>query len=57
MISIQATWNWTKEHQKTFEHKKISISKETLLLFSNFSKPFVIHTEVSSAVVSPKLIK
>ena len=47
MTSKQATWNWTEEHQKAFEHMKKSISRETLLVYPNFSKPFVIHTDAS----------
>ena len=47
MTSNQATWNWTEEHQKAFEHMKKSISRDTLLLYDNFSKPFVIHTDAS----------
>ena len=30
MTSKPATWNWTKEHIKAFEHMKKSISRETL---------------------------
>ena len=48
MTTKQATWKWTEEHQKAFEHIKKSISKETLLLYPNFSEPFVIHTDASS---------
>ena len=47
MTSKQATWNWTKEYQNAFEHMKKSISRETLLVYPNFSKPFVIHTDAS----------
>ena len=47
MTSKQATGNWTKEHQKAFAHMKKSISRETLLVYPNFSKPFVIHTDAS----------
>ena len=47
MTSKLGTWNWTEEHQKAFEHMKQSISRETLLGYSNFIKPFVIHTDAS----------
>ena len=51
MTSKQATWKWTKEHQKAFEHMKKSISRvfsrETLLVYPNFSKPFVINTDAA----------
>ena len=42
MTSKQATWNWTEEHQKAFEHMKKSIS-----VYSNFCKPFMIHMNAS----------
>ena len=47
MTSKQATWKWTGEHQKAFEHRKMSISTETLLVYPNFSKPFVTHTDAN----------
>ena len=47
MTSKQATWNWTKEHQKAFEHMIKSISRETLLVYPDFNKPFDIHTDAS----------
>ena len=45
MISKQATQSWTEECKKTFEHMKKSISRETLFVFSNVSKLFVIHKD------------
>ena len=39
MTCKQATWNWTKQHQKAF--------RETLLVYPNFSKLFVTHTDAS----------
>ena len=47
MTSKQANWNWTEEHQKAFEHMKKSISRETLLVYPDFDKPFKIHTDAS----------
>ena len=47
MTSKQDTWNCTEEHQKDFEHMKNSISRETLLAYLRYSKPFVIHTVAS----------
>ena len=46
-FSEQTTWNWTEEHQKTFEHMKESISRETILVYPNFCKPSVIQTDAS----------
>ena len=47
MTSKQATWNWTNEHQKAFKHMEKSISREIILVYPNFSKPFVARTNVS----------
>ena len=47
MTSKQANWKWTEEHQKAFEHMKKSISRETLLVYPDFNKPFEIHTDAS----------
>ena len=35
------------EHQKAFEHMINSITRETLLVYPNFSKLFVIHMDAS----------
>ena len=47
MTSKQANWKWTEEHQKAFSHMKKYISRETLLVYPDFSKPFVIHMDAS----------
>ena len=47
LTSKQATWNWTEGHQKAFEHMKKSLYRETLLVYFNFNKAFVIHTDAS----------
>ena len=47
MTSKRTTCNWTEEHQKAFEHIKKSISRESLLVYPNFSNIFVIHTDAS----------
>ena len=57
MTSKQATWNWTEEHQKAFEHMKKSISREALLVYRNFSKPFVIHTDASKVQLGAVLVR
>ena len=58
MTSKQATFKWNEEHKKAFEHMKKSISRETLLVYPDFSKPFDIHTDASKvqlgAVISQK---
>ena len=56
LTSTNVPWKWTEVEQKAFEKVKKIISKETLLSFPDFSKPFEIHTDAShtqlGAVVS-----
>ena len=47
MTSSKVKWNWTKECQKSFDLMKEVISKETLLTYPQFDKPFEIHTDAS----------
>ena len=47
MTSKQAKWNWSKECQNAFDTSKKLISRETLLSYSNFNKPFIIHMDAS----------
>ena len=47
LTSKTAKWEWTNTHQKAFEDIKKVISKETLLAYPNFNKPFVVHTDAS----------
>ena len=51
LTSQQVTWDWAKKHQKAFEHMIKFISRETLLVHTNFSTPFVIHTDASKVQV------
>ena len=50
MTSKQTTWNWTEVHQKAFEHVKKSISRETSLVYPNFSTMFVIDTDMNKVL-------
>ena len=58
MTSRQAKWNFSKESQKGFDTIKKLISKETLLSYSNFNKPFKSDTDASKvqlgSVISQK---
>ena len=47
ITSKQATSNWIKEKLKAFEYMNKSISRETLLVYPNFTTPFVIHMDAS----------
>ena len=56
LTSTNVKWKWTEVGQQAFEKVKKIISKDTLLSFPDFSKPFDIHTDAShtqlGAVVS-----
>jgi transposase InsO family protein len=47
MTSKQATWDWNKKCQDSFETIKKIVSRETLLSYPNFNEPFEIHTDAS----------
>ena len=47
MTFKQAKWNWSLKWQKIFDTIKKKLSRETLLSFPNYNKPFVIHTHAS----------
>ena len=47
MTSKQAKWNWSKECQKSFDTIKKLVSRDTLLSYPNFKKPFENHTDAS----------
>ena len=58
MTSKQAKWDWTPECQHAFDEIKTVVSRETLLSYPDFNKPFEIHTDASKlqlgAVISQK---
>jgi hypothetical protein len=43
----KVTWKWTEQQQTAFETMKLLIARETLLTYTDFNKPFVIHTDAS----------
>jgi hypothetical protein len=47
LCSKQSRWNWGNKHTKAFQTIKDLISKETLLSYPQFDKPFEIHTDAS----------
>ena len=47
MTSKEAKWNWTSECQEAFDKIKKLVSRETLLSYPDFNKPFEIHTDAS----------
>lgn len=42
-----AKWKWGQQQQWAFEKMKKIISRETLLAYPDFNKPFIIHTDAS----------
>ena len=47
LTSKKVPWKWTDKHQLAFELMKKIVSKEVLLSYPDFSKPFDIHTDAS----------
>jgi hypothetical protein len=47
LTSKTTAWHWTDVKQKAFDTMKRIISRETLLAYPNFNKPFIIHTDAS----------
>jgi hypothetical protein len=47
MTSKNVKFVWTDVHQKSFEDIKKIISREVILIFPYFSKPFHIYTDAS----------
>src|SRR5688572_27777484 len=47
LTSAKVKWNWTVEHQTTFDEMKWVMTRETLLAYPNFKLPFDIHTDAS----------
>ena len=45
LTSKTAKWQWTAVKQKAFDNMKAIISKETLLSYPDFNKPFDINTD------------
>ena len=58
MTSKQVKWNWTKEHQSSFNTMKRIFSRKVLLSYPDFNETFHIHTDAShtqlGAVISQK---
>ena len=47
LTSKTVKWQWTEVEQKAFETIKRIIARETLLVYPDFNKPFIIHTDAS----------
>jgi hypothetical protein len=47
LTSKTAKWTWGQRKQQAFDKMKKIISRETLLAYPDFNKPFIIHTDAS----------
>ena len=47
LTSVNIPWKWGEEQSKAFLEAKKILSKEVLLAFPVFDKPFTIHTDAS----------
>ena len=47
LTSKTAKWKWGPKEQWAFDQMKKIISRETLLAYPDFNKPFIIHTDAS----------
>ena len=47
LTSKDAKWKWKDEHRQSFLQIKKIITREVMLAYPDFSKPFVVHTDAS----------
>ena len=47
LTSNTAKWQWTAQHQQAFERLKTIVTKDVLLRFPDFAKPFDIYMDAS----------
>jgi hypothetical protein len=47
LTSVNIPWKWGEEQSKAFKKAKQILSKDVLLAFPVFDKPFIIHTDAS----------
>ena len=48
MTGKDTKFKWQPAHQQVFEQMKLTMSRETLLTFSDFTKEFTLHTDISN---------
>jgi RNase H-like domain found in reverse transcriptase len=57
-INLQTSkWKWTDVEQKAFDTMKCIISRETLLAYPDFTKPFIIHTDASHSQLGAVILQ
>ena len=47
LTSSKVKWKWTEMEQKAFDKMKDILSKEVMLSYPDFNKPFTVHTDAS----------
>ena len=51
LVSNNVKFTWTDVEQKSFEDIKRVLSRQTLLAYPHFDKPFIIHTDASDTQI------
>ena len=55
MTRKDVPFEWTKEHQKAFEKLKRSLSTEPLLIYPDFTQPFIVACDASTKAIGAVL--
>lgn len=45
---LEKEWNWTEKEQKIFDDLKETLSKQPMLLYPDFTKPFEVNVDAST---------
>jgi hypothetical protein len=48
-------FEWTNEHQKSFDELKRILSTEPLLIYPDFSQPFIVECDASTKAIGAVL--
>ena len=57
MTSGSVPFTWTDDHQAAFEQLKTFLTHDPLLLSSDFTKPFTLHTDASNQAAGAALLQ
>jgi hypothetical protein len=53
LCSKNVTWKWTEAHRKAFNEAKKIMAHDVMLVYPDFNKEFVIHTDASMTMSFP----
>ena len=57
LTSKKSKWTWNDKHQQAFEQMKKVLCREVLIVYPDFSKPFVVHTDASDYQLGAVIIQ